>query len=99
MLSFFQHPGGEEVLLEQAGSDATGAFEDVGHSADARKMLEDFVVGHVKGAKIAPAEPKKQEWKKTSTPKSSSEGSNVIKFLVPLVVLASVFYAYTLANK
>lgn len=34
--SFLQHPGGEEVLIEQAGRDATEAFEDVGHSTDAR---------------------------------------------------------------
>lgn len=31
-----QHPGGEEVLIEQAGREATEAFEDVGHSSDAR---------------------------------------------------------------
>ena len=35
-----QHPGGEEVVLETAGTDATGAFEDVGHSSDAREMLK-----------------------------------------------------------
>lgn len=40
-LSFIiQHPGGEEVLLEQAGKDATEAFEDVGHSTDARLEIQ-----------------------------------------------------------
>jgi hypothetical protein len=39
-----QHPGGEEVVLETAGTDATGAFEDVGHSSDAREMLKKWVV-------------------------------------------------------
>lgn len=42
-----QHPGGEEVLLEQAGSDATESFEDVGHSTDAREMLEQYYVGEL----------------------------------------------------
>lgn len=43
----FQHPGGEEVLLEQAGKDATEAFEDVGHSTDARDLMKKFKVGEV----------------------------------------------------
>ncbi|NWR47973.1 CYB5B protein, partial [Regulus satrapa] len=42
-----QHPGGEEVLLEQAGTDATESFEDVGHSTDAREMLKQYYVGEV----------------------------------------------------
>lgn len=42
-----QHPGGEEVLLEQAGKDATESFEDVGHSTDARDMMKRYKVGEV----------------------------------------------------
>lgn len=42
-----QHPGGEEVLLEQAGGDATESFEDVGHSTDAREMLQQYYIGEL----------------------------------------------------
>ncbi|PVD20889.1 hypothetical protein C0Q70_19052 [Pomacea canaliculata] len=42
-----EHPGGEEVLLEQAGKDGTEAFEDVGHSADARELMKDYLIGQV----------------------------------------------------
>uniref|UniRef100_A0A8C3NU66 Cytochrome b5 type B n=1 Tax=Cyanoderma ruficeps TaxID=181631 RepID=A0A8C3NU66_9PASS len=42
-----EHPGGEEVLLEQAGRDATESFEDVGHSTDAREMLKQYYIGEV----------------------------------------------------
>lgn len=42
-----QHPGGEEVLLEQAGADASESFEDVGHSLDAREMLKQYYIGDV----------------------------------------------------
>jgi cytochrome b5 len=35
------HPGGAEVLLEQAGQDATDMFEDIGHSQDARLVLHE----------------------------------------------------------
>ena len=40
-----QHPGGEEVLLEHAGTEATYAFEDVGHSLDARDLLSQYYIG------------------------------------------------------
>ena len=41
----FQHPGGEEILIENAGADSTENFEDVGHSSDAREMLEEYYIG------------------------------------------------------
>ena len=40
-----QHPGGEEVLMDSAGRDATSDFEDVGHSEDARKLMKKYLVG------------------------------------------------------
>ena len=43
-----EHPGGEEILLECAGVDATEGFEDVGHSADARELLQDYLVGDLR---------------------------------------------------
>ncbi|XP_037550404.1 cytochrome b5 [Nematolebias whitei] len=42
-----EHPGGEEVLREQAGGNATESFEDVGHSTDAREMASGLVIGEV----------------------------------------------------
>lgn len=42
-----EHPGGEEVLLEQAGQVATEAFEDVGHSTDAREMMAEYLIGEL----------------------------------------------------
>jgi cytochrome b involved in lipid metabolism len=43
-----EHPGGEEVLLDVAGQDATEPFEDVGHSDEAREMLYALLVGVLK---------------------------------------------------
>ncbi|KAJ9151153.1 hypothetical protein NKR23_g3058 [Pleurostoma richardsiae] len=43
-----EHPGGEEVLLDVAGQDASEAFEDVGHSDEARETLEQLLVGKLK---------------------------------------------------
>ncbi|KAK3746773.1 hypothetical protein QZH41_013597, partial [Actinostola sp. cb2023] len=42
-----EHPGGEEVLLEQAGGDATESFEDVGHSTDARVLMKNYLIGEL----------------------------------------------------
>ncbi|KAK2075118.1 hypothetical protein P8C59_009270 [Phyllachora maydis] len=43
-----EHPGGEEVLLDVGGQDATEAFEDVGHSDEARETLETLKIGVLK---------------------------------------------------
>ncbi|XP_051241883.1 cytochrome b5 [Dicentrarchus labrax] len=42
-----EHPGGEEVLREQAGGNATESFEDVGHSTDAREMAAEMMIGEL----------------------------------------------------
>jgi len=41
------HPGGNAILLENAGTDATQAFEDQGHSYIARDVMQQFIVGEV----------------------------------------------------
>ncbi|KAH7152683.1 cytochrome b5-like heme/steroid binding domain-containing protein [Dactylonectria macrodidyma] len=43
-----EHPGGEEVMMDLAGADATEAFEDVGHSDEAREILEKLHIGDLK---------------------------------------------------
>ncbi|XP_061614471.1 cytochrome b5 isoform X1 [Phyllopteryx taeniolatus] len=42
-----EHPGGEEVLREHAGDDATESFEDVGHSGDARHVAAQMLIGEL----------------------------------------------------
>jgi cytochrome b5 len=37
--------GGEEVMLDVGGQDATEAFEDVGHSEEAREILAGYEIG------------------------------------------------------
>lgn len=42
-----EHPGGEEVLLEQAGQVASEIFDDVSHSSDAKSMMQEYLVGEL----------------------------------------------------
>jgi cytochrome b involved in lipid metabolism len=50
-----EHPGGEEVLLDVGGQDSTEAFEDVGHSDEAREILEGLLIGNLKRGVSLPA--------------------------------------------
>lgn len=59
-----EHPGGEEVLLEQAGADASESFEDVGHSSDAREMLKQYYIGDVHPNDLKPEGGNKEPSKK-----------------------------------
>ena len=40
-----EHPGGEEILVENSGKISTEEFEDVGHSSDARDMMKEYYIG------------------------------------------------------
>lgn len=44
---YFQHPGGIDPLQDEAGTDATRAIEDIGHSADARAVMGKYKIGEI----------------------------------------------------
>ncbi|KAL0950143.1 hypothetical protein HGRIS_010139 [Hohenbuehelia grisea] len=84
------HPGGDEVILAEAGQDATEAFEDVGHSDEARALLPDMLIGEFEkgselklksGAAAAQAQRMSQ---------AVETGSNAMYF-VPLGLLGAYF--------
>ncbi|CAG0919861.1 unnamed protein product [Notodromas monacha] len=66
-----EHPGGEEVLLEQGGKIATEAFEDVGHSTDARDLMKNYIVGEICEEEKQKTEEKPLRWTKDPVPESS----------------------------
>ncbi|XP_018051586.1 PREDICTED: cytochrome b5-like [Atta colombica] len=86
-----EHPGGEEVLLEQNGQDATEAFEDIGHSTDARQMMESYKIGElVEVDRTDDSEKKTRDWSNGNEDSSSSWWSWLIP--IALGVLATIVY-------
>lgn len=91
-----EHPGGEEVLLEQAGGDGTEAFEDIGHSTDARQMMEPYQIGELVEEERTKSEEKKNKvWTNEISGEDSSSGS-WRSWLIPVAlgVLATLVYRY-----
>ncbi|KAI1632869.1 putative cytochrome b5 [Biscogniauxia mediterranea] len=88
-----EHPGGEEVLLDVGGQDATEAFEDVGHSDEARETLEQLLVGTLKRQPGDPA-PKATPASSSSVSTPSSGGFGGALYAVVLIGGLAAFGAY-----
>ncbi|TGZ83883.1 putative cytochrome b5 [Ascodesmis nigricans] len=89
-----EHPGGEEVMMDVGGQDATDSFEDVGHSDEAREILEKMLVGKVKRN---PGDPKP----KTPAPlapqapgQQTDGGASVYAFFILAAIVAFGAYKY-----
>jgi cytochrome b5 len=86
-----EHPGGEEVILELAGQDASEPFEDIGHSQDARDLLKDMLVGVIKGAKVVEQASKGVAKSK----KAKAPSYSAFYALLPLIVAALAYYQFS----
>jgi len=79
-----EHPGGAEVMMEMAGTDATDAFDDIGHSNGAKKQLVEKC--ECKGELVGAPEKKKRG---SSGGGGGGEGGvGIAGILVPVVVMA-----------
>lgn len=83
-----EHPGGEEVIIDCAGGDATDAFDDIGHSDDAHTQLEGLFIGDLVGGL-------KTKEGKTAT-KSAGGDTNIV--LIGAAVVAIAIIAYFVIN-
>ncbi|XP_023344072.1 cytochrome b5 [Eurytemora carolleeae] len=88
-----EHPGGEEILLENAGIDSSENFEDVGHSSDAREMLEEYYIGELHEDDKVETE-KAKAWGPGPVP--VEESSWITTYLIPISVAlgCAILYRY-----
>ncbi|XWS46280.1 hypothetical protein CRYUN_Cryun14cG0051700 [Craigia yunnanensis] len=95
-----EHPGGDEVLLAASGKDATDDFEDVGHSDDAKEMMEKYYIGEVDSATV-PVRKKFKAQTSAVTHKQDESGFliKILQFLVPLLILGFAFGLQFLGKK
>jgi len=93
-----EHPGGEEILIENAGIDSSEAFEDVGHSSDAREMLAEYYIGELheddRVGEVIAAAPKSWGAAGDSGSPSGEESSWVSSYLIPMAIAAACAVAY-----
>ncbi|KAH9977740.1 cytochrome b5 [Lactifluus volemus] len=86
-----EHPGGDEVILSEAGKDATEAFEDVGHSDEARALLPAMKVGEFeKGPNESVAKSYQSTAAAAAMENAVQQTSNAF-YIVPLAVLVAYF--------
>jgi len=93
-----EHPGGEEVLLDVGGQDATEAFEDVGHSDEAREILDGLLIGELKRLSTDP-KPKRVAAAAAPASGSSSGGLGFGLYIFVLLGGAAAYAAYTYLQK
>merc|ERR1712050_766580 len=75
------HPGGEEILFEHSAQDASEAYEDVGHSTDARNMMKEYLIGELHKDDI---KPRSDFYTKPMTNATSSSDTDWSQYLLPL---------------
>ncbi|OEH75136.1 putative cytochrome b5 [Cyclospora cayetanensis] len=89
-----KHPGGSHIIIETAGRDATDAFEDIGHSLEARIMADEYIIGRVEGAtniRRCKPEAKAERCVVSAAKGSPSTGVFIAIFLVALIGIWAYF--------
>ncbi|TDL29630.1 cytochrome b5 [Rickenella mellea] len=84
-----EHPGGDEVIMAEAGKDATEAFEDVGHSDEARGLLKDMLIGDFEQNSALPT--RSTTTTTQATTHTASQSGSSISYFIPLALLAAYF--------
>jgi len=86
-----EHPGGEEVLLEQGGKESTEVFEDVGHSTDARELLAQYKIGELTDEDKAKV---KKVAEKSKFPEPTTGEGSIASWIIPVAIAASATILY-----
>jgi cytochrome b5 len=96
-----EHPGGEDIMVDSSGRDATREFEDVGHSGEARAQLKELLIGALREPTeeelAIAAEEARTDPALAKAAAGSSMGALVAKWMFPVVIvgLAYLIRKYT----
>jgi cytochrome b involved in lipid metabolism len=103
-----EHPGGEEVILEVAGKDATKEFNDIGHSKAAQNLVLKYQVGVLEGAKVEKVddmdfvEDKESKSKEMSAfvikEDTSCKTATLLELFVP-ILFACIYFGYSVITR
>lgn len=89
-----EHPGGDDILIDSSGRDATREFEDVGHSSDARSQLDDLFIGDLREPTAEEVEKAEEEAKSRGEAiqgEAGGLGTSVVKWLLPLMLIGVAY--------
>jgi len=92
-----EHPGGEEILVENSGKISTEEFEDVGHSSDARDMMKEYYIGDLHPDDCVGDKDKGAKSWSTSSSSGTSGGQEEggwTSYLLPMFLAAVAAYVY-----
>ncbi|RKF81913.1 putative cytochrome b5 [Golovinomyces cichoracearum] len=93
-----EHPGGEEVMLDVAGQDATEAFNDVGHSDEAREILSRMHIGDLDAAEVDSKPTSDKRMSKSISSVSTTSGLGFGLYALILMGGFAAFIAYKYIN-
>lgn len=90
-----EHPGGDDILIDASGRDATREFEDVGHSGEARAQLADLQLGKLRDATPEELEKAEEEARLRGESLASGKDSDILtsiaKWLLPIALVAVAY--------
>ncbi|KAI5849786.1 cytochrome b5-like heme/steroid binding domain-containing protein [Tricharina praecox] len=89
-----EHPGGEEVLMDVGGLDATDSFEDVGHSDEAREILAGLLVGTLKRTPGDPKPKLSASGSQAANTSSADAGTAIYAFIVLSIIIGFGAFKY-----
>ena len=98
------HPGGDEILMDNSGTDATEPWEDIGHSTEARGRMKKYLIGELR-QEDRPNIPEKERSNKelsTSPPNNTTDKSSwslidsdnnwSFDWMMVVIIAVSVYY-------
>lgn len=89
-----EHPGGEDIMLDSSGRDATREFEDVGHSGEARAELAKLLIGSLRDAtpeELAAAKEASAADVAAQEAGGASSAATIAKWMFPIAIIGVAY--------